>query len=84
MKAADHWDAGSAQGLGQIVGAQDDVARAAGRTEQAKQAGVQNLEIANRPDAGDRPEQGAVLQSRWESGMRSFDDGYVSSHIKSP
>jgi hypothetical protein len=75
MKATDNRDIGSAQGLGKIIGAQDDVARASGRTEKAEQAGVQNLEIANRPDVGDRPQQGSVLQRYWESGMRGFDDG---------
>ena len=49
MKAADDGDAGIAQGAGDVVGKQDDLARAPFRAEQAQQGSGQDPEVPDRP-----------------------------------
>jgi hypothetical protein len=49
MKAPDHRDTSLTQREGQIIGAQNDTARAAGGTEKAQQWHGQNVEIAQGP-----------------------------------
>jgi len=52
MKAANYRDTGLTQSQSQIVGAQNDITRAAGGTEKAQERFGQNIEIAAGPYLG--------------------------------
>ena len=64
MKATDNRHLGLAQRQGQIIGAQNNVTRAAGGAEQAEQRRLENVEIADGPQLRNRGDERARSATR--------------------